>query len=100
MLGIIFLINLVGVVVFLLWGMYMVFSGVLCGFGIVLCNWFGCYLGNCWLVLFVGFGIIGLLQSSIVISLMVVFFIVSGILGLVLVLVVMFGVNVGIILVV
>ncbi|MNQ63379.1 Na+/Pi-cotransporter [compost metagenome] len=89
------LINLAGAVALLLWGTHMISSGVLRGFGTALRNWLGRHLGNRWLALLAGLGIIGLLQSSTAASLMAASFTASGTLGLAPALAVMLGANVG-----
>src|SRR5215208_6547184 len=89
------LIELLGEVALLLWGVHMVRTGVLRAFGGDLRRLLGRALRNRLLALLAGAGVTLALQSSTATALMATSFLASGAIGLVPALAVMLGANIG-----
>ena len=93
--GNIVLLDLVGGVALLLWGLHMVQSGILRAFGADLRRVLSVALRNRFTAFLAGLGITGLLQSSTATGLMTATFVGDGLVGLVPALAIMLGANVG-----
>jgi phosphate:Na+ symporter len=93
--GSIVLLDLMGGVALLLWGLHMVLSGVLRAFGPDLRRILGKALGNRFSAFAAGIGLTALLQSSTAAGLMTASLAADGIVGLVPALAIMLGANVG-----
>ncbi|HEY7998002.1 MAG TPA: Na/Pi cotransporter family protein [Pseudolabrys sp.] len=93
--GNIILLDLVGGVALLLWGLHMVQSGILRAFGADLRRVLGIALRNRLSAFAAGLGITALLQSSTATALMTATFVGDGLVGLVPALAIMLGANVG-----
>ncbi|HTK13964.1 MAG TPA: Na/Pi cotransporter family protein [Xanthobacteraceae bacterium] len=93
--GTVVLLDLIGGVALLLWGLHMVQSGILRAFGPDLRRVLSKALGNRVAALFAGLGLTALLQSSTVTALMTASFAADGLVGLVPALAIMLGANVG-----
>ena len=89
------LLDLMGGVALLLWGLHMVHSGVLRAFGPDLRLWLGKALNNRLSAFAAGIGLTALLQSSTATALMTSSFAADGLVGLVPALAIMLGANVG-----
>ena len=89
------LLNLVGGIALLLWGLHMVQSGILRAFGADLRRVLGIALRNRFAALLAGIGATALLQSSTATALMTATFVGDGLVGLVPALASMLGANVG-----
>jgi phosphate:Na+ symporter len=89
------LLDLVGGVALLLWGLHMVHSGIVRAFGSDLRRFLGLALRNRVLAFGAGLLVTGLLQSSTATGLMTASFVTTGVLGLAPALAVMLGANVG-----
>ena len=94
-LGSMVLLDLVGGVALLLWGLHMVQSGVVRAFGSDLRRFLGTALSNRFLAFFAGLVITALLQSSTATGLMTASFVTGGSVDLVPALAIMLGANVG-----
>jgi phosphate:Na+ symporter len=93
--GSLVLLDLLGGVALLLWGLHMVLTGVLRAFGPDLRRFLGKALGNRFSAFAAGLGLTALLQSSTATGLMVTSLTADGIVGLVPALAIMLGANVG-----
>jgi phosphate:Na+ symporter len=93
--GTIVLLDIMGGVALLLWGLHMVRSGFLRAFGPDLRHFLSKTLGNRFAALAAGFGLTALLQSSTATALMTASFATDGLVDLVPALAVMLGANVG-----
>ncbi|MGN6311770.1 MAG: Na/Pi cotransporter family protein [Xanthobacteraceae bacterium] len=93
--GSIVLLDLMGGVALLLWGLHMVHSGILRAFGSDLRLWLSRALGNRVSALAAGLGLTALLQSSTATALIVSSFTAEGIVGLMPALAIMLGANIG-----
>lgn len=93
--GTLVLLDLIGGVALLLWGLHMVQSGILRAFGPDLRRFLSKALGNRVAALFAGLGLTALLQSSTVTALMTASFAADGLVSLVPALAIMLGANVG-----
>ncbi len=93
--GNVILLDLVGGVALLLWGLHMVQSGILRAFGADLRRVLGIALRNRLTAFAAGLGITALLQSSTATALMTATFVGDGLVGLVPALAIMLGANVG-----
>jgi phosphate:Na+ symporter len=93
--GTLVLLDLIGGVALLLWGLHMVHSGVLRAFGPDLRRTLSRALGNRFSAFAAGLGLTALLQSSTATALMTSSFTTEGIVGLVPALAIMLGANVG-----
>jgi phosphate:Na+ symporter len=93
--GSIVLLDLMGGVALLLWGLHMVLSGVLRVFGPDLRRLLGKALGNRFTAFATGLGLTALLQSSTATGLMTASLTADGVVGLVPALAIMLGANVG-----
>ena len=93
--GSIVLLDLMGGVALLLWGLHMVLSGVLRAFGPDLRRILGKALGNRFTAFATGLGLTALLQSSTATGLMTASLTADGVVGLVPALAIMLGANVG-----
>lgn len=93
--GTIVLLDLMGGVALLLWGLHMVQSGVLRAFGADLRRVLSRALGNRFAAFGAGLGLTALLQSSTATGLMTASFATEGMVGLVPALAIMLGANVG-----
>ena len=93
--GNIVLLDLVGGIALLLWGLHMVQSGILRAFGADLRRILGAALRNRGTAFLAGVGITALLQSSTATALMTMTFVGDGLVGLVPALAIMLGANVG-----
>ena len=93
--GTIVLLDLMGGVALLLWGLHMVHSGILRAFGPDLRRVFSHSLGNRFAAFSAGLGLTALLQSSTATALMTASFTTEGMVGLVPALAIMLGANVG-----
>src|SRR5271169_1151430 len=93
--GSIVLLDLMGGVALLLWGLHMVLSGVLRAFGPDLRRFLGKALGNRLSAFAAGLGLTALLQSSTATGLMTASLAADGLVGLVPALAIMLGANVG-----
>ena len=93
--GNIVLLDLVGGIALLLWGLHMVQSGILRAFGADLRRVLGIALRNRFTAFLAGIGATALLQSSTATGLMTATFVGDGLVGLVPALAIMLGANVG-----
>jgi phosphate:Na+ symporter len=93
--GSIFLLDLMGGVCLLLWGLHMVRSGVMRAFGAELRRVLNTALRNRFLALLAGIGVTALLQSSTATGLLMTSFAARGLVELVPALAVMLGANIG-----
>ncbi len=93
--GTIIVLDLMGGVALLLWGLHMVRSGVLRAFGPDLRHLLSRALGNRFAAFAAGLGLTALLQSSTATGLMAASFRAEGLVGLVPALAIMLGANVG-----
>src|SRR4030088_1565184 len=93
--GTIVLLDLMGGVALLLWGLHMVQSGILRAFGSDLRHLLSKALGNRFAALAAGLGLTTLLQSSTATALMTASFTAQGLVGLVPALAILLGANVG-----
>ncbi|HWV97559.1 MAG TPA: Na/Pi symporter, partial [Xanthobacteraceae bacterium] len=93
--GSIVLLDLMGGVALLLWGLHMVHSGILRAFGSDLRRLLARALGNRFSAFAAGLGLTALLQSSTATGLIVSSFTAEGIVGLMPALAIMLGANVG-----
>ena len=93
--GSIVLLDLMGGVALLLWGLHMVLSGVLRAFGPDLRRFLGKALGNRFSAFAAGLGMTALLQSSTATGLMTASLAADGVVSLVPALAIMLGANVG-----
>lgn len=93
--GTLVLLDLLGGVALLLWGLHMVHSGILRAFGPDLRRWLGKALGNRFSALAAGLGLTALLQSSTATALITSSFAAEGLVSLVAALAIMLGANVG-----
>jgi len=89
------LLNLVGGIALLLWGLHMVQSGILRAFGADLRRVLAITLHNRFAALLAGIGATALLQSSTATALMTATFLGDGLVGLVPALAIMLGANIG-----
>lgn len=89
------LLDLLGGVALLLWGLHMVHSGIVRAFGSDLRRFLGTALRNRFLAFFVGIIVTALLQSSTATGLMTASFVTGGAFDLVPALAIMLGANVG-----
>src|SRR6478752_10126673 len=89
------LLNLVGGIALLLWGLHMVQSGILRAFGADLRRVLAITLRNRFAALLAGVGATALLQSSTATALMTATFLGDGLVGLVPALAIMLGANIG-----
>jgi phosphate:Na+ symporter len=93
--GNIVLLDLVGGIALLLWGLHMVQSGILRAFGADLRRMLGVALQNRFTAFLAGIGVTAMLQSSTATALMTATFVGDGLVGLVPALAIMLGANVG-----
>jgi phosphate:Na+ symporter len=93
--GSIVLLDLMGGVALLLWGLHMVRSGIMRAFGSELRRVLGTALRNRFLALLAGVGVTALLQSSTATGLLMTSFAARGLVDLVPALAVMLGANIG-----
>src|SRR5581483_5733952 len=93
--GVMVLLDLMGGVALLLWGLHLVHSGLVRAFGADLRRFLRVALGHRVAAFFAGVGVTALLQSSTATALMITSFSAEGMLGLVSALAVMLGANVG-----
>jgi phosphate:Na+ symporter len=93
--GTIVLLDLMGGVALLLWGLHMVHTGILRAFGPDLRRFLSHTLGNRFAAFAAGFGLTALLQSSTATALMTASFAAEGMVALVPALAIMLGANVG-----
>ncbi|MGN6286470.1 MAG: Na/Pi cotransporter family protein [Afipia sp.] len=93
--GSIVLLDLMGGVALLLWGLHMVQSGILRAFGPDLRRFLSTVLGNRISAFFAGLGLTALLQSSTATGIMTASFAAEGMVSLVPALAIMLGANVG-----
>jgi phosphate:Na+ symporter len=93
--GSIVLLDLMGGVALLLWGLHMVRSGIMRAFGSELRRVLGTALQNRFLALLAGIGVTALLQSSTATGLLMTSFAARGLVALVPALAVMLGANIG-----
>jgi phosphate:Na+ symporter len=93
--GTMVLLDLMGGVALLLWGLHMVQSGILRAFGSNLRHLLSKALGNRFPAFVAGLGLTALLQSSTATALMTASFTTQGLIGLVPALAIMLGANVG-----
>jgi phosphate:Na+ symporter len=89
------LLDLMGGVALLLWGLHMVQSGILRAFGSDLRHLLSKALGNRFLAFAAGLGLATLLQSSTATALMTASFTTQGLVGLVPALAILLGANMG-----
>src|SRR5215831_8531267 len=89
------LLDLIGGVALLLWGLHMVRSGIMRAFGSGLRRFLGTALHNRFLALLAGIGVTALLQSSTATGLLMTSFAARGLVDLVPGLAVMLGANIG-----
>ena len=89
------LLDLMGGVALLLWGLHMVRSGIVRAFGSDLRRFLGLALRNRFLAFLTGIGVTALLQSSTATGLMTASFVTGGAVELVPALAIMLGANVG-----
>jgi phosphate:Na+ symporter len=87
--------DLMGGVALLLWGLHMVRSGIMRAFGSELRRFLGSVLRSRWLAFLAGIGVTAALQSSTATALMATSFAARGLLALVPALALMLGANVG-----
>jgi phosphate:Na+ symporter len=93
--GSLVLLDLMGGVALLLWGLHMVRSGIMRAFGSGLRRFLGTALHNRFLALLAGIGVTALLQSSTATGLLMTSFAARGLVDLVPALAVMLGANIG-----
>src|SRR5207244_7086759 len=93
--GTMVVLDLMGGVALLLWGLHMVQSGILRAFGADLRQLLSKALGNRFAAFAAGLGLTALLQSSTATGLMTASFAAAGLVGLVPALAIMLGANVG-----
>src|SRR5690242_5679320 len=93
--GAMILLDLVGGVALLLWGLHMVHSGIVRAFGADLRRFLNAGLRNRFLAFFAGLCVTALLQSSTATGLMTASFVTGGAVDLVPALAIMLGANVG-----
>jgi phosphate:Na+ symporter len=93
--GSIVLLDLMGGVALLLWGLHMVRSGIMRAFGAELRRFLSTALRNRLLALLAGVGVTAVLQSSTATALMVTSFAARGLVALVPALAIMLGANIG-----
>jgi phosphate:Na+ symporter len=93
--GTIVVLDLMGGVALLLWGLHMVQSGILRAFGADLRRFLSHAFGNRLAAFWAGLGLTALLQSSTATGLMTASFAAEGVVGLVPALAIMLGANVG-----
>jgi len=93
--GITILLDLIGGVSLLLWGLHMVQSGVMRAFGARIKIWLGIVLQNRVQALLAGLGVTTLLQSSTATALLLTSFSSAGVVELVPAMAVMLGANIG-----
>jgi phosphate:Na+ symporter len=93
--GSIVLLDLMGGVALLLWGLHMVRSGIMRAFGAELRRLLSTTLRNRLLALLAGIGVTALLQSSTATALMITSFAARGLVALVPALAIMLGANIG-----
>jgi phosphate:Na+ symporter len=93
--GSIVLLDLMGGVALLMWGLHMVRSGIMRAFGSELRRVLGTALRNRFLALLAGIGVTALLQSSTATGLLMTSFAAHGLVDLVPALAVMLGANIG-----
>src|SRR5215470_15681305 len=93
--GTMVILDLMGGVALLLWGLHMVQSGILRAFGAELRQLLSKALGNRFAAFAAGLGLTALLQSSTATGLMTASFAAAGLVGLVPALAIMLGANVG-----
>lgn len=93
--GVKVLLDLVGGVALLLWGLHMVHSGIVRAFGARIRHFLGAVLRNKFHAFGAGIGVTAVLQSSTATALMLSSFAASGLVGLAPALAVMLGANVG-----
>jgi len=93
--GTLVLLDLMGGVALLLWGLHMVHSGILRAFGPDLRHLLGKALGNRFSAFAAGLGLTAILQSSTATALLTSSFAAEGLLSLVAALAIMLGANVG-----
>ena len=93
--GSIVLLDLMGGVALLLWGLHMVRSGIMRAFGSELRRLLSTALRNRFLALLAGIGVTALLQSSTATALMMTSFAARGLVALVPALAIMLGANIG-----
>jgi phosphate:Na+ symporter len=93
--GSIILLDLMGGVALLLWGLHMVRSGIVRAFGAELRRFLSTALRNRFLALLAGIGVTALLQSSTATALMITSFAARGLVALVPALAIMLGANIG-----
>jgi phosphate:Na+ symporter len=93
--GTIVLLDLMGAVALLLWGLHMVRSGILRAFGTDLRSGLARTLGNRFTAFAAGLGLTAVLQSSTATALITTSFTAEGLVGLVPALAIMLGANVG-----
>ncbi len=93
--GTIVVLDLMGGVALLLWGLHMVQSGILRAFGAELRRFLSHAFGNRLVAFWAGLGLTALLQSSTATGLMTASFAAEGVVGLVSALAIMLGANVG-----
>jgi len=89
------LLDLMGGVALLMWGLHMVHSGIVRAFGSDLRRWLGVALRNRWMAFLTGIFVTALLQSSTATGLMTASFVNGGTVELAPALAVMLGANVG-----
>jgi phosphate:Na+ symporter len=89
------ILDLLGGVALLLWGLHMVQSGIMRAFGPQLRGFLGNALGNRFAAFAAGVGLTALLQSSTATGLMTASFAAEGVVGLLPALAIMLGANVG-----
>jgi phosphate:Na+ symporter len=89
------LLDLMGGVALLLWGLHMVHSGIVRAFGAKIRRMLGIVLQNRFKAFLAGIGVTALLQSSTATALMVTSFAAEGLVGLVPALAILLGANVG-----
>jgi len=94
-LGVLVLLDLMGGIALLMWGLHMVHSGIVRAFGSDLRRFLGLALRNRFLAFAAGLGVTALLQSSTATGLMTASFVSGGAVNLVPALAVMLGANVG-----
>ena len=93
--GVIVLLDLMGGIALLMWGLHMVHSGIVRAFGSGLRRFLGLALRNRFLAFAAGLGVTAILQSSTATGLMTASFVSGGAFDLVPALAVMLGANVG-----
>ena len=93
--GTLVLLDLMGGVALLLWGLHMVQTGIMRAFGSQLRRMLGTALRNRFMAFLAGVGVTALLQSSTATALMTTSFASRGLVGLVPALAIMLGANVG-----